>query len=226
MHTDRLARFVAILLFVAALIYLCGGAAVGLYLWNRGLGAGWGSGFSGWVSIPIFAATIFGALTLLLFGAVLFFLTRINTNLAVARQRGILREAPRVLPEPVQSPAAPIIVTTPSAFARPEATPSAETVVIGAVEPATEMVPAAEAAIGAGLPEVAAGPLLPPAVELSMPEPALLEPPAAPDLSAELPDADIDGSPQEFTGRLPGAEEVARIASEIAAAQGTGKTDA
>ena len=68
MHTHRVARLVAILLFLAAPVYFCGGMAVGLPLWSRGLGEGWGSGFSGWLAIPILAATVFGAIVLLVFG--------------------------------------------------------------------------------------------------------------------------------------------------------------
>ena len=36
----------------------------------------------------------------------------------------------------------------------------------------------------------------------------------APDIEAELP-ADADAAPQEFTGKLPGADDAARIASEM-----------
>ncbi len=87
MHTHRVARLVAILLFLAALVYFCGGMAVGLPLWSRGLGEGWGSGFSGWLAIPILAGTVFGAIVLLVFGAILYFLARIDTNLTTARQK-------------------------------------------------------------------------------------------------------------------------------------------
>ena len=87
MRTHRVARLVAILLFLAALVYFCGGMAIGLPLWSRGLGEGWGSGFSGWLAIPILAGTVFGAIVLLVFGAILYFLARIDTNLVTARQK-------------------------------------------------------------------------------------------------------------------------------------------
>jgi hypothetical protein len=110
MRTYRLARFVAILLFLAALIYFVGGAVLGIYLWSRGLGDGWGSGFAGWISIPIFITTFFGALTLLMAGAVLYFLALINTNLTQARQGGVFappkpKAAPPVAESPIVSPA-------------------------------------------------------------------------------------------------------------------------
>jgi hypothetical protein len=164
MRTYRLARFVAILLFLAALIYFVGGVALGAYLWNRGLGDGWGSGFTGWISIPIFITTFFGALTLLMAGAVLYFLALINANLTKARQGGVFA-APKPKTAPFVPPA-----------------PEAPTVIIAA-----------------------------PAIE----------PPAPPDLLAELPagDADAEDTPPEFTGRLPGAEQAARIATELAAAK-------
>ncbi len=244
MRTYRLARFVAVLLFLAALIYFCGGAAVGLYLWNRGLGAGWGSGFTGWISIPIFIATFFGALTLLMFGVLLYFLAIINTNLTKARQGGVFvepkpqatpaeaaaAELPIVPPAPSPAPAEPIVVIP----------PVVETV--GQVEAPTVVVEPPQVEIAE--PQLEIGPLAAPSPDLptlviSAPQ-AEIEPlatdaaasisaaAAPPDLIAELPeaDADADVAPQEFAGRLPGAEQAARIASELAAAKGTDQPDA
>ena len=120
MRTHRVARLVAILLFLAALVYCCGGLAVGLPLWSRGLGEGWGSGFSGWLAIPILAGTLFGAIVLLVFGAILYFLARIDTNLTTARPNPpepavgsavVAGEAAlAVPPEAAPVPAAPIMV--------------------------------------------------------------------------------------------------------------------
>jgi hypothetical protein len=192
MRTYRLARFVAVLLFLAAFIYFLGGVVLGAYLWNRGLGDGWGSGFTGWISIPIFITAFFGALTLLMAGAVLYFLAHINANLTKARQGGVFAEpkpqaapplvnAPIIPPAPRSAPVEPIVIAAPVAPAAP--TPEAPTIVIAA-----------------------------PAVE----------PAAPPDLLAELPDGDADAesAPTEFTGRLPGVEQAARIATELAAAKG------
>jgi len=211
MRTYRLARFVAILLFLAAFIYFLGGVVLGAYLWNRGLGAGWGSGFTGWISIPIFITTFFGALTLLMAGVVLYFLALINTNLTKARQEGALAApklkaalpavtAPVVPPTPYAAPTEPIVIA-PSLAAATSQMPTPPLVEISASK--------VEAAPAAGTPTVI---IEPPAVEV-----------AAPDLLAELPeaDADADVAPQEFTGRLPGAEQAARIASELAAAKRT-----
>ena len=46
-----------------------------------------------------------------------------------------------------------------------------------------------------------------------------------PDLQAELP-AVVDAAPQEFTGKLPGADEAARIASEMSGGEDPGKPEA
>jgi hypothetical protein len=58
-------------------------------------------------------------------------------------------------------------------------------------------------------------------------EPAIVKAPViVTDVAAELPEAEAEAAPQEFPGRLPGVEEAARIASEIAAAKSTNKPDA
>jgi hypothetical protein len=112
MRTYRLARVVAFLLFLAALVDLLGGLILGIVLWSNGLGAGWGSGFAGWLSIPIFVGAFFGALTLLMFGVVLYFLTAINANLAAARQSGILATPkPEARPTPAVAP--PVVPPAP-----------------------------------------------------------------------------------------------------------------
>ncbi len=103
MRTHRLARLVAILLFLAAALYFLGGLIVGISWWNWGLGAGWGSGFAGWLSLPIFISTFFGALALLMFGVVLYFLAAINDHLATARQNKA--RSPATVTPPTASPA-------------------------------------------------------------------------------------------------------------------------
>ena len=131
MRTHRVARLVAILLFLAALVYFCGGMAVGLPLWSRGLGEGWGSGFSGWLAIPILAGTLFGTIILVVFGAILYFLARIDTNLTTARQNPSVSASSRWPPaRRVASEAAPIVP--------PEAAPvPAEPIMVGAAAAAT-----------------------------------------------------------------------------------------
>ncbi len=225
MRTYRLARFVAFLLFVVALLYFIAGIVVGAYLWQRGLGEGWGSGFAGWLSIPIFISTFIGALILLLFGAVLYFLAAINTNLTLARQRGAFVK-PKAAPAPAEmvtvpaaprpAPAEPIVVTPPvGAFIRP-AEPSPATVTPLQVEVAPVVLDSAPSA-----PEPV--PTTAEAEESAEPPVmvAAADEDASPDLLAELPtdDADADAPAAEFTGQLPGADQAARIASEIAAAK-------
>ena len=136
MHTHRVARLVAILLFLAALVYFCGGMAVGLPLWSRGLGEGWGSGFSGWLAIPILAGTVFGAIVLLVFGAILYFLARIDTNLTTARQK-----PPVSTVEPAEVVAVAggaTVAGEPAPIVPPEAAPvPVEPIVVGAAAAAT-----------------------------------------------------------------------------------------
>ena len=175
MRTHRVARLVAILLFLAALVYFCGGMAVGLPLWSRGLGEGWGSGFSGWLAIPILAGTVFGAIVLLVFGAILYFLARIDTNLTTARQkppvsavqpvsrrRGAASEtAPIVPPEAAPVPVEPIVVGAAAAATlsrrQREAPPStAEVVAVASPEPAKAGLGAIAAVAGAVVAGVAA----------------------------------------------------------------------
>ncbi|MGC8780843.1 MAG: hypothetical protein ACP5UQ_08270 [Anaerolineae bacterium] len=185
MRTYRLVRLVSILLFLAALIYFLGGLIVGVYLWNRGLGAGWGSGFAGWLSIPIFVGTFFGALTLLMVGVVLYFLAAINDNLSAARQ------------SKARGPAAPL--------AGPTATTRTEL-------PRTYQPPTSSPAVS----RPAALPAAPPPAVTSVERPAEVTPP---DLAAELPGAAEESTPAPTVERLPGADEAARIASELAADQ-------
>lgn len=218
MRTYRLARFVAILLFLAALIYFVGGAALGAYLWNRGLGDGWGSGFTGWISIPIFITAFFGALTLLMAGAVLYFLALINSNLTKAQQGGVFAEpkpkpvadAPIVPPASRPAPVEPIAIAAPVVAAAP----------VSPMPPSVEII----------APRLEVAPPVPPAADtptVVIAAPAV-EPASPPDLLAELPDGDADAevAPQEFTGRLPGVEQAARIATELAAAKGADQPDA
>ena len=150
MRTHRVARLVAILLFLAALVYFCGGMAIGLPLWSRGLGEGWGSGFSGWLAIPILAGTLFGAIVLLIFGAILYFLARIDTNLTTLRQNPpepagvsavVAGEAALVVPpEAAPVPVEPIVVgaaavATVGATHEEARAPAAETEAVASPEP-------------------------------------------------------------------------------------------
>ena len=190
MNTYRLAHLVAILLFLAAALYFLGGLIVGISLWNRGLGAGWGSGFAGWLSIPIFIGTFFAALTLLMFGVVLYFLAAINDHLTAAR----LNKA-RSPVRPTSPPAPPTAARTePSRTASPFASSSA---------PAAYQPPSPP-------PPPPAAPT--PAVTSSAAPPADVIPA---ELAAELPGTVDEDASAPAVDALPGAEEAARIASEL-----------
>jgi hypothetical protein len=229
MRTHRIARLVAILLFLVALVYFTVGTVVGLLIWSRGLGAGWGSGFTGWIAIPILASTLFGAVTLLLFGAMLYFLARIDTNLVLA-QKTILaaKKAPPPLAAAAPEPTAPFV--PPAAIPAP-----VEPIVVAAVAAA----PAAAAIAEEAAPEPVAEeptaelPSVPEAVVTEVADEAevVLEAEAAEAApAAELPQAEIieegelpvvgdEALPEEFTGKLPGLDEASRIAEELAAAK-------
>lgn len=217
MRTYRLARFVSFLLFLAALIYFVGGLILGIFLWVNGLGAGWGSGFAGWLSIPVFVSAFFGALTLLMLGVVLYFLTAINANLTTARQSGALA-APKPEVKPT-APAAPLPPIPPRPTVAPPPVAPVARVEAPTVRGEPPPIEAAAPAVEVAAPQVEA------TAPASAEQPtAVLATPVAvsPDLLAELPaadaDADAEAAPQEFAGRLPGADQAARIASELAAA--------
>lgn len=206
MRTYRLARIVSILLFLAAAIYLIGGFVFGARLWSRGLGDGWGSGFAGWLSIPIFIGAFFGALTLLMFGVVLYFLTAINHNLTLVRQSNAF-VAPQPEAQPAAPAAAPVMPPVPRVAPEPIAEPPR-------AEPAAQ--------------EIAPSPAVEsPQAQVTAPTADAAAPVAiSPELLAELPgdDADAEAVSQAATGQLPGAEQAARIASELAAAKNASET--
>ncbi len=220
MRTHRVARLVAILLFLAGAVYFCGGLVVGLSLWSRGLGEGWGSGFAGWLSIPILFSTFFGAATLLIFGAILYFLARIDTNLLEARDRikamkarpatGVTVApsvmAPRVPPEQAPGPVEPIVVAAVREVPKiePVAAVAAGAIAIGAAAVAGQEATETKIEVAAPqfeLPQVAAEL---PNVELAAAEVALpkvaVEPPMVevatpqfelPQVPAELPKVEL-----------------------------------
>jgi hypothetical protein len=156
MRLHRVARAVAILLCVAALLYWCSGMFVGISLWSRGLGAGWGSGFSGWLAIPILATASFGAIALLFFGAILFFLTRIDMNLATARRNSSVPASPPA--EIALATAAGTLAALPVEAALPSLVPGATAVSAAAAAPGQEAPKQAVAAVSAGPVAAMAGP--------------------------------------------------------------------
>ena len=87
MHKHRTVQILGIVIIAAALVYLVLGVIGAISLGGSGLGEGWSSGWRGWLTIPIFLATCLGFVALLVFGALLYFLAKIDANLAEAQQR-------------------------------------------------------------------------------------------------------------------------------------------
>ena len=87
MRKHRSVQIIGIVIIAAALVYLVMGVIGAISLGGSGLGEGWSSGWRGWLTIPIFLATFLGFVALLVFGALLYFLAKIDTNLAEAQQR-------------------------------------------------------------------------------------------------------------------------------------------
>ena len=102
MHKHRTVQILGIVIIAAALVYLVLGVIGAISLGGSGLGEGWSSGWRGWLTIPIFLATCLGFVALLVFGALLYFLAKIDANLAEAQQRIAAAAAkPAVVSAPV-----------------------------------------------------------------------------------------------------------------------------
>ena len=102
MRKHRLVQIIGIVIIAAALVYLILGVIGAISLGGSGLGEGWSSGWRGWLTIPILLATCLGFVALLVFGALLYFLAKIDTNLAEAQQRLAAAAAkPAVVSAPV-----------------------------------------------------------------------------------------------------------------------------
>jgi predicted flap endonuclease-1-like 5' DNA nuclease len=142
---------VGILIIIVAIVYLLLAVGGAIWLGNRGLGDGWGTGWTGWLTLPFAAGAVFAALMLVVFGLMLFFLAKIDDNLAEAerrRQQAVMR--PRVQPSVAEtrvatanlpavsateaSGAAAVVVGT-AAIATATAEPEAEVIALpGGVE--------------------------------------------------------------------------------------------
>lgn len=232
-------RLVSGLLFAAAIIVLILGIVTASVL---GLSGGWGPGSRVWLVVPIVLITIFNTGILLVFGAILFFLTRIEMDLEIARGRG---KPGRPRPREVAPPPAPTLDRGPSAPVEeraPEAAAVASVAaaaVVGAVE-AANAEPVLEPETAADAPLVSEEPL-PSEGVAAEPAPAAepaadAEPPVAPEPAAgasetiaRLPGVEIfdegtgetpeaaDVADNDGSLKLPGADEAARIAREMAA---------
>ena len=248
MRKHRTVKIIGIAIIVAALVYLVLGVIGAISLGGSGLGEGWSSGWRGWLTIPILAATLMGFVALLVFGALLYFLAKIDNNLAEAQQR--MAEA-AAKPAAVSAPAAVAasVVTAEQAepvveVTAPEgAAPVIATAAVVGVAAAARHEDAVEADVAAPADEVEASAVAAAsvaagiaaeqhedAVEAEAVAPQVeVEAPAVDDtealrvqiaaLQAQLAALDSSAAPAapEAPARLPGTEEAARIAAEMAA---------
>jgi hypothetical protein len=183
-------RLVAVLLFVAAIIALILGIVAAGAL---GLSGGWGPGSRAWLVVPIVIITIFNTGVLLVFGAILLFLTRIEMNLEIVQSKGKPARprarvvAPPPAPKLDRDPFAPVesvaaaVATVDAPMASEEPLPSegvaAELAADVASDGDSRKLPGADEAARIAR-EMAAsrpGPLAPPAND------APVEPPAPPE---------------------------------------------
>lgn len=202
MHGNRLLRGVAVLIMIVAGVYFVLALGGALMLGGRGFGSGWGTGSNLWLVLPLAGAAIMAALTLLVFGLMLFFLAKIDDNLVAARQQK------QVQPKPKATPAAPFAsapaTSTPAVAGTAAAAPVAAgaAVVAGAVvaaerdqeaapvEPALEVQPELPPAAAAAAVTAAAI-----AAEEGRAEPGAAEPPAVEVLpEVELPPAGVEAA--------------------------------
>ena len=82
MSKHSLARVVAILLLVLAVIIMVGGVLSALIFGSRGFGSGWSEGSNIWFTLPVMALSCSTGFGLLLLGAVLLLLVDISRNLS------------------------------------------------------------------------------------------------------------------------------------------------
>jgi hypothetical protein len=212
-------RFVAGLLVAAAIIVLILGIVAAGAL---GLSGGWGPGSRIWLVVPIVIITFFNTALLLVFGAVLFFLTRIEMNFEIVGGKGRPgRPRPHVVPPPSaptpdRGPSLPVEERAAEAAAVASVAAAAA---IGAAEAASSE-PVSEPAV----PGVAAETVLaePPAAEEVPPETGAAAPPVseeplssevvAPEPPAAAPPVSEEPLPSEVVAPEPPAEAPGTIA--------------
>lgn len=177
MQGHRLLRGVGVFIIIVAFVYLLLAIVGALWLGRQGLGDGWGTGWTGWLTLPLAGGAVFAALTLLVFGLMLFFLAKIDNNIAEAeRRRAEIAARPRVEPTVAASRVATVnlpsaaVAEAPAAAAAAAATGAvaagAVAVAAGADAPAGERVVETEVAEA----EAASAPWQEPVVEVTAPE--------------------------------------------------------
>ena len=203
MRKHMVTRLVAGLLFAAAIIVLILGIVAASAI---GASGGWGPGSRAWLVLPILIITFFNTGILLVFGATLFFLTKIETNLEILRGRG---QPGRPRPQAVAPPSAPTLAYGLSAPEQETAAATAATATTAAATAAAAAATAAAAAVAAD--EAASAepsstePAPQPASEGVPPETAMDVPPA-PEVP---PQPASEGVPPETAiDRVPPAPEV------------------
>ena len=144
MSKHSLARVVAIVLLVLAVIIMVGGVLSALVFGSRGFGSGWSEGSNIWFTLPVMALSCSTGFGLLLLGAVLLLLVDISRNLS---------ETKVVIQQPASVatlPAGVVAIETPAALAA-AAGVAAGVVATEAVEPvAAAPVVAAEVVVAVG----------------------------------------------------------------------------
>ncbi len=124
MQGHRLLRALAVLILIVAVAYFVLALGAALMLGGRGFGSGWGTGWTGWLVLPLAGAAVMAALTLMVFGLMLFFLARIDDNLVTVRQQGrvpVPEEAAAPAPAPAEVPEPETVIAAAPAAAAPAA---------------------------------------------------------------------------------------------------------
>ncbi len=108
MSKHSLARVVAILLLVLAVIIMVGGVLSALVFGSRGFGSGWSEGWQGWFTLPVIALSCSTGFGLFLLGAVLLLLVDISRNLSTTKvviQKPVVSETLPASVVSIESPA-------------------------------------------------------------------------------------------------------------------------
>jgi predicted flap endonuclease-1-like 5' DNA nuclease len=218
MRKHSFARFVASLLFLAALVIFLIAVYAAIRLSTGGLGGGWGLGWNGWMVLPILVSAFFSAGLLLLIGAAVFFLIRIETNLSTAIDER--RNRPPAARVPVR-PIGP--VTPPGEGWSREPEPVQETVVDAVAETAGAAAVVAVVDTPAAEGEAAEEPLVVEEATVAEPAPAAEQPTAAeepPVVEEPAENVAAEAEPvQEMTSEPPLVTEPPAIVEEPAANQ-------